>query len=180
MNDLGTRWPATAARMPAKATYLLISLAVLGLDQWSKWLVELHLPQQTAQPVIPGLLNLTHVRNTGVAFGMFAAGGSNGSLWLTALGCAALAAVGTYFWLAPRDHRMLLSALALIVGGAVGNLLDRLASGAVTDFVDVYLGSHHWPSFNVADSAISIGIVMMALDSFRHRPHEAAEAAEAA
>lgn len=163
--------PAAFAALSGKGGYLLVSLAVLALDQWTKWLVELHLPRHAAEPIIPGLLSLTHVRNTGVAFGLFAAGGADGGAWLlTLLGLAALAAVGVYFWLAPRDSRLLLVALALIVGGAVGNLLDRLVSGAVTDFIDVYVGVHHWPSFNVADSAISIGIVILAIDSFRsHR-----------
>jgi signal peptidase II len=154
---------------PVKGRFLLLSLAILVLDQWTKWLVELHLPTHASHPVIPGLLNLTHVRNTGVAFGLFAGGGSDGSLALTLLGMAALVAVAVYFRVAPIDHRLLLTSLALILGGAVGNLCDRVASGAVTDFVDVYLGPHHWPSFNVADSAISIGIVLLALDSFRPR-----------
>lgn len=154
--------------LAGKASYLLISLAVLALDQWTKWLVEAHLPAHTSLAVIPDLLSLTHVRNTGVAFGLFAAGGAGGAAWLlTLLGLAALAAVGAYFWFAPRDNRLLLFALALIVGGAVGNLFDRVVSGAVTDFIDVYVGVHHWPSFNVADSAISIGIVTLAIDSFR-------------
>lgn len=164
----------------AKLRYLFVSLGVIVLDQWTKWLVELHLPHHAAQPLIPGFLNLTHVRNTGVAFGLFAAQGvGDGSWLLTLLGIAALAAVGFYFWFAPARDRLLLVALALVVGGAVGNLIDRMASGAVTDFIDVYVGAHHWPSFNVADSAISIGIVLMALDSFRVRRHrhEAREAA---
>ena len=76
---------------------------------------------------------------------------------------------------------MLLVALALVVGGAIGNLVDRITSGAVTDFIDVYMGPHHWPSFNIADSAISVGIVLMAIDSFRPRHHhqETGEAAPA-
>jgi signal peptidase II len=159
-----------------KLRYLLFSLAVLVLDQWTKWLVEVHLPHHTAQTIVPGFLNLTHVRNTGVAFGLFASGGG----WLlTLLGLAALVAVGLYFWFAPSHDRSLLVALALVVGGAVGNLIDRISSGAVTDFIDVYVGPHHWPSFNVADSAISIGIVLMAIDSFRSRPREAPAAATA-
>jgi signal peptidase II len=152
-----------------KLSYLLISLAVLVLDQWTKWLVELHLPHHAAHPLIPGFLNLTHVRNTGVAFGLFATDHGGGSLLLVLLGLAALAAVGLYFWFTPTRDRILLTALALVVGGAVGNLIDRITSGAVTDFVDVYVGNHHWPSFNVADSAISVGIVLMAIDSFRPR-----------
>jgi signal peptidase II len=166
-----------------KLRYLLVSLAVIVLDQWTKWLVEVHLPHHTTQPVIPGFFNLTHVRNTGVAFGLFASDGPGGGAgWLlTGLGLGALVAVGLYFWFTPSRDRILLVALALVVGGAVGNLMDRVTSGAVTDFLDVYVGLHHWPSFNVADSAISIGIVLMAIDSFRpHRHHEEPREATAA
>jgi signal peptidase II len=159
-----------AAAWIGKLRYLFVSLGVITLDQWTKWLVEIHLPQHTAQPILPGFLNLTHVRNTGVAFGLFASHGMNGGSWLlTLLGLAALAAVAIYFWFASVHDRLLLVSLALVVGGAVGNLIDRMSSGAVTDFIDVYVGTWHWPSFNVADSAISIGIVLMAIDSFRSR-----------
>lgn len=151
-----------------KLRFLFISLAVLALDQWTKWLVELHLPLHVSQVVVPGFFNLTHVQNSGVAFGLFAAQGMSGGSWmLTLLGLGALTAVALYFWFTPADNRLLLTALVLVVGGALGNLFDRVATGAVTDFVDVYVGAHHWPAFNVADSAISIGIVLMALDSFR-------------
>jgi signal peptidase II len=170
----------TLASRLRKLRYLLVSLAVMVLDQWTKWLIEVHLPHHTTQPVIAGLFNLTHVRNPGVAFGLFASDG--GGWMLTALGLGALVAVGLYFWFTPSRDRVLLVALALVVGGAVGNLIDRVASGAVTDFLDVYIGIHHWPSFNVADSAISVGIVLMAIDSFRprHLPHDAAHEAPAA
>jgi signal peptidase II len=176
-----TRAPQTLASRFRKLRYLLVSLAVIVLDQWTKWLVEAHLPAHSTRPVIPGLFNLTHVRNTGVAFGLFASdgsGGGGGGWLLTVLGLGALIAVGLYFWYTPSRDRVLLVALALVVGGAVGNLIDRVSSGAVTDFLDVYIGLHHWPSFNVADSAISIGIVLMAIDSFRPRhPHESTAAA---
>jgi signal peptidase II len=159
--------PNAAVRI-GKLRYLFLSLAVIVLDQWTKWMVEVHLPHHAAHPLIPGFLNLTHVRNTGVAFGLFASeGGAGGSWLLTLLGLAALTAVGVYFWYAPSKDRLLLVALSLVVGGAIGNLIDRVSSGAVTDFIDVYVGLHHWPSFNVADSAISVGIVLMAIDSFR-------------
>jgi signal peptidase II len=153
----------------AKLRYLWVSVLVVVADQATKWLVELHLPWHLARPVVPGFLNLTHVRNTGVAFGLFAADGVSASWMLTALGLLALAAVGIYFGVASPRDRSLLVALALVVGGAVGNLIDRVTSGAVTDFIDVYVGAHHWPSFNVADSAISIGIALMAIDSLRAR-----------
>ncbi|HEY2291186.1 MAG TPA: signal peptidase II [Thermoanaerobaculia bacterium] len=169
--------PQTLASRFRKLRYLLVSLAVIVLDQWTKWLVEARLPHHSTRPVIPGLFNLTHVRNTGVAFGLFASdGGGNGWL-LTLLGLGALIAVGLYFWYTPSHDRVLLAALALVVGGAVGNLIDRVWNGAVTDFLDVYVGLHHWPSFNVADSAISIGIVLMAIDSFRPRHHQESPAA---
>ena len=155
---------------------LLTIIVVIVLDQWTKWLVEAHLPRHVAQPIVPNLLNLTHVRNTGVAFGLFASHGLSASWMLTGLGLVALSAVSLYFgYASPRD-RSLLVALALVVGGAVGNLIDRIASGAVTDFIDVYVGAHHWPSFNVADAAISIGIVLMAIDSLWSR--RAAQASE--
>jgi signal peptidase II len=161
-----------------KLRYLFLSVAVIVLDQWTKWLVEVHLPHHVSEPVIPGFLNLTHVRNTGVAFGLFATDGGEGTLLLTLLGLAALAAVAVYFWHTPSQDRLLLVALALVVGGAVGNLIDRVSSGAVTDFVDVYVGLHHWPAFNVADSAISVGIALLAIDSFRPR-HQAPDTAAA-
>lgn len=161
--------PTAAAPPMGKARYLLVSLAVVVLDQWTKFLVEVHLQSHTAQPIVPGFLNLTHVRNTGVAFGLFAAHGMSTSWVLTALGLLALSAVSVYFGFASPRDRWLLVALGLVVGGAVGNLIDRIASGAVTDFIDVYIGMHHWPSFNVADAAISIGIVLMAIDSLGSR-----------
>jgi signal peptidase II len=150
---------------PGKLRYLLVSLAVVVLDQWTKWLVEVHLAHHAAEPIVPGLLNLTHVRNTGVAFGFFAEHGIGAGWLLTALGLVALGAVSVYFGFASARDRRLLLALALVVGGAVGNLIDRIASHAVTDFIDLYVGTHHWPSFNVADAAISIGIALMAIDS---------------
>jgi signal peptidase II len=165
-----------------KLDYLLLSLAVLVLDQWTKWLVEVHLPHSVSHELVPGLLNLTHVKNTGVAFGLFASHGADGGAWvLVAMGLVALGAVFLYFRFASVRDRLLLASLALIVGGAVGNLIDRLASGAVTDFVDVYVGTYHWPAFNVADSAITVGIALMILDSFRsHRRSAGAGEAEGA
>lgn len=154
-----------------KSRFLLLSLAVVVADQWSKWLIEEHLPQLSSLVVIPGLLDLTHVRNTGVAFGMFAA---RGNLWatlaLTALGLAAMTIIGLYFHRTPRDERLLLGSLALILGGALGNLLDRLFTGGVTDFIDFYHRTYHFHTFNLADSAITIGICLMAADAlFRRR-----------
>ena len=150
-----------------KGRWLLLSLAVLALDQWTKALIEIHLPLHTSHPLIAGFFDLTHVRNTGVAFGLFS--GRNTSVTLSAVGILALILVAVYFALSHTRDRWLLAGLSLVMGGAVGNLTDRVASGAVTDFLDVHLGSHHWPSFNVADSAIFVGIVLLAFDVFRRR-----------
>jgi signal peptidase II len=156
--------PASGQR--GKGAYLLLSLAVLVLDQWSKQLIEAHLPHHASHEVIPGLLSITHVRNTGVAFGLFASRGGEAHTWLlSGLGALALAVVGIYFWRTGVRHRMLLTALALVLGGAVGNLQDRLAAGAVTDFIDFYVGTYHWHTFNVADSAITVGLCLLVADA---------------
>lgn len=160
-----------------KSRYLLLSLFVLVLDQWSKWMIELHMGaagHHVSWPVIPNLLNFTHVKNTGVAFGLFASQGKlSGTLILTLLGLAALGFVAYYFCLVPRSDRMLLVALALVIGGAIGNLLDRIMNGGVTDFIDFYFGSYHWHTFNIADTAISIGIGLMLLSTFWPRKTQA-------
>ena len=154
-----------------KAGFLLVALAVLAFDQWTKWLVEAHLPHLSSVRIIPGLLNFTHVRNTGVAFGLFAAGhgGTVHALALSLVGALALGVVLVYFWRTPARDQLLLVALALVLGGAIGNLTDRVAGGAVTDFIDVYVGTYHWHTFNVAASAITIGLLLMAWDALRPR-----------
>jgi signal peptidase II len=104
-----------------------------------------------------------------VAFGMFAAEGLLATLALVAVGLAALGAIGLYFRRTPPREESLLLGLALVLGGACGNLLDRVFAGAVTDFVDLHIGGHHWPAFNVADGAISVAVVLVVIDAFRPR-----------
>lgn len=164
------------ARPAGKGHWLLLALAVVALDQWTKALIEIHLPLHASHPLIAGLFDLTHVRNTGVAFGLLS--GRNTSVALSLLGILALILVAVYFTLSHTRDRWLLAALSLVMGGAVGNLTDRMASGAVTDFLDFHLGNHHWPSFNIADSAISVGIALLALDVFRHRERTSAESGD--
>jgi signal peptidase II len=149
-----------------KSRWLLLALAVLALDQWTKWLVERHLPPLATHVLVPGFLQLTHVRNPGIAFGLFAAGGSDGSWLLVGFALLALTLVAFYFLRTSADQSRLLAALGLILGGAVGNLVDRLLDGAVTDFVDVFVGAHHWPAFNASDSAISIALCLLVWDAF--------------
>lgn len=173
-----TRLAAARAHPAEKGHWLVLSLAVLAFDQWTKWLVEVHLPLHAFHPVLPGIFNLTHVRNTGVAFGLFS--GRGPSVTLAVLGLIALGLVGIYFaWTHTRD-RWLLMALSLVMGGAVGNLMDRVVSGAVTDFVDLHVGTAHWPAFNIADTAITVGIAVLILDVLRPRPRAPEPAAAAA
>ena len=148
--------------------YLLISLVILVVDQISKWMIEAHLVEHKTLNLIPGLLNFVHVRNTGVAFGLFPAHGDvRGTLVLAGLGLFALSFVLYYFWTTPLRDRPLLLALSLIIGGAIGNLIDRVANGGVTDFIDFHFQGYHWHTFNIADSAITIGIGLMILSSLR-------------
>ena len=153
--------------IPGKWRLLWVSLAVLGLDIATKILIVRTLPEYSSRSLIPGFLNLTHVQNRGVAFGLFNALGSAGPMILVAAGLVALVVVVIYFKQTASQDRLLLWALALILGGALGNLLDRMATGSVTDFIDVFWRSHHWHTFNVADSAISVGIGLMLLDLLR-------------
>jgi signal peptidase II len=141
---------------------------VVALDQWSKWLIEQRLELYEGVTVIPGFFDIIHVFNTGIAFGLFPSRGELfGTVVLGILGLVALSIVGLYFSRVAAHQTLLLFALALIMGGAIGNLIDRLLLGAVTDFFDVYLGTRHWPTFNVADSAISVGIGLLALETLR-------------
>jgi signal peptidase II len=151
-----------------KRRVLLLALAVFVFDQWTKWLVETRVPLHSSQEIIPGLLHLSHVRNSGVAFGLFATLGATWGAWIvTGAVSIVLAGVIWFFRRTSDQEPLLLTALGLVLGGAVGNLLDRITTGAVTDFVGVFIGSYRWPDFNVADSAISIGICLLVLDMFR-------------
>jgi len=157
----------------ARAPYLLVSAAAVVLDQITKRLVAGSLPLHDSREIVSGLLSLTHVRNRGAAFGV-----GNGAdlpyqaVLFAVLSVAALIAIATYALKLPAAQRWPQWALALIMGGAVGNLIDRIAYGYVIDFVDVYWRSYHWPAFNVADSCISVGVVMLIVDLLRSPAEE--------
>jgi signal peptidase II len=122
------------------------------------------LPLYTRVELIQGFFNLTHVRNTGGAFGIF--GGDKEGIG-SILFVVSLIAVGVILFLftkAKENEKNLTLAFSLILGGAIGNLIDRLRYGEVVDFIDFYLSTYHWPAFNVADSAICIGIGLMAIE----------------
>ncbi|HYC90947.1 MAG TPA: signal peptidase II [Thermoanaerobaculia bacterium] len=159
--------------------YLILSAVVILLDIWTKHLVLKSIQLHEAVPVIPNFFQLVHVRNTGAAFGL----GANASSKLvpTLLNVGAIAVfcvVVVYALRTAVTDRLLQTGLHLILGGAIGNLLDRFRFGYVVDFLDVYIGTHHWPAFNVADSAICIGIALLFFD-MRKKP-EPSTAAETA
>lgn len=154
---------------PANARWLLLSALVVVLDQGTKWLAEALLEPYRAVPVMP-LLNWTLMYNEGAAFS-FLAGAGGWQRWFF-IGFAALMTLVLTVWLLrlPVGDRLTALALSLIVGGAVGNLIDRVLTGRVVDFIDVYYGTWHWPAFNIADSAISIGVVLMLILAMRKEP----------
>jgi signal peptidase II len=150
---------------PRRRPYLLLLAAVVVLDQATKWLVDRLMDLHESRVLVDGLLNLTYVRNRGAAFGVLSdAELPYQSILFSAIGITALCAIAAYAWRLPAASRLPQTALALIMGGALGNLLDRARLGHVVDFVDVYWGPHHWPAFNVADSAITIGVGLLILD----------------
>jgi signal peptidase II len=150
----------------------------MALDQATKWLVVQRLPLYEDVPLITGLLSLQHVRNSGAVFGFLAGVDIPGKSYVFVLMSAiALSALAYYSRTIPRAERLPRFALSLVIGGAVGNLIDRVRFGYVVDFVKMYWESHVWPNYNVADSAISIGLVLLVIDSFRPRDREPAAAA---
>ena len=148
------------------ARWLWLSLFIVILDQATKWLAEALLVPFQPVPLMP-LLNLTLMYNEGAAFS-FLANAGGWQRWLFA-GFALVMTTVLAIWLLRLDKgdRVTAVTLSLIIGGAIGNLIDRVQTGRVVDFIDFYVGTWHWPAFNVADSAISIGIVFLLITSFR-------------
>jgi len=145
--------------------WLWLSLLVIVLDQASKLAIDFNMQLYESIPLLP-FFNLTYVHNTGAAFS-FLSGAGGWQRWFFA-GLAVAMSVALGIWLSRlQKHETLLAAsLSLILGGAVGNLIDRLLYGHVIDFLDVYYGSWHFPAFNVADSAITLGAFLMFADTF--------------
>ena len=156
------------ARMP----YVLLVVLTLFLDRWTKSLIQSRFTLNESTSVIDGLFNITYVRNTGVAFGIFSSISSPAkSILLSLFTAVAAAVVVIYSVRSPIRNRLLQVALGFILGGALGNLYDRISYGHVIDFLEFYFRSYHWPSFNVADSAISTGVVLLAIEIFRNEAH---------
>jgi signal peptidase II len=144
----------------AKISLAWIAIIVVA-DQITKQIVDRSMPLYHSIPVIDGFFNLTYIRNTGAAFGIFS--GSAAAFRLPFLITFSLVAIGFVIAMLRRlkeDQIGLITALSFILGGAVGNLIDRVVYGEVIDFLDFYWGRYHWPAFNLADSFITMGVVI--------------------
>ncbi len=155
---------------PNALPWLVLSAVLIGVDQWTKWLALTHLVFAERVPFVDGFWNWTLVYNYGAAFSFLADAGG-WQKWFFS-GMAVVVAVVMTLWLRATPRRDWTTALplALVVAGAIGNLIDRLRLGKVVDFVDWYVGNHHWPAFNVADACIVAGAVLLVLFSFRAPP----------
>jgi len=143
--------------------YLLsVSLiaAVVIIDQFTKFLINANLPLKKSIVVVDGFFNIVHVRNTGGAFSILSGAGSTFFMISSSI---ALIIVLIYLVKIPRDKLWLITSLSLIAGGAIGNMIDRVRFGEVIDFIDLFYRDHHWPAFNIADSAITTGIFIIFL-----------------
>lgn len=149
-----------------------LPIAIVVLDQLTKALIRRTVPLHGEIAVVPGLLNFTHVLNTGAAFGILnSADFPLKTVVIAIIAVAALVGVGLYAASLGHDQFTARVGLALIIGGAAGNLIDRLVVGSVVDFVDVYWRTYHFWAFNVADSAITIGVIVMILDMLSAGTH---------
>ena len=139
-----------------------IIVAIIALDQWSKWAIKSSFNLYQSEPVIQDLLHFTYVTNDGMAFGLSFPGGKHILLVMTVLLTGFI--IG-FLWKEREGHPLVRYGLALILSGAIGNLIDRLLYGKVVDFLDLMIGDFHWYIFNVADSSVTIGMVLFIIHS---------------
>ena len=154
-----------AAATPRRHLEVWLPMVIVAVDQATKAMVKQALPLHDSVTIIPGFMDFTHVLNSGAAFGIL--NGVDFPFKTVAIAVIAMAAlIGVGLYAASISHHQLIArvGLALILGGAAGNLIDRVLFGSVVDFVDVYWRNHHFWAFNVADSAISVGVAIMILD----------------
>ena len=153
--------------------WFLLSIVVILLDQWSKWLAEISLIPYQPVPVLP-LFNFTLAYNTGAAFSFLSDAGGWQRWFFISLTVIVVAVLFKWLWRRRAEERLQAASISLVLGGAIGNLIDRIWLGHVIDFLEVYYGYYHWPIFNIADSAITVGVVLLIIDLFLndHPEHE--------
>ena len=144
---------------------------VVALDQLTKYLVEKHLRMYEVVPIIRGFFNLTRVRNKGAAFSLLSTAPDGfRSVFFISVSLAAVAVIA--MMIRKSKDLLLVVSFSFIAGGAVGNLVDRMRFGEVVDFIQWYVKSWYWPSFNVADSAITVGVALLVIDMLFHKPRQ--------
>ena len=154
--------------MPLRLKAYGAAAAVIALDRLTKWIVEARVSLADTRTVIPGFFDIVRTQNSGVAFGML-----NESTFqlrttlLVLVSVVAVVVVSGIIWKAHKLDSLSLWGFALVLGGAAGNLYDRILTGRVTDFLDFYIRDYHWPAFNVADSALVVGCGLLLLDMLR-------------
>ena len=137
-------------------------VVIVALDQWSKWAIKTSFNLYQSKPVIQDLLHFTYVTNDGMAFGLSFPGGKHVLLIMTILLTGFI--IG-FLWKEKNGHPLIKYGLALILSGAIGNLIDRLLYGKVVDFLDLMIGDFHWYIFNIADSSVTIGMILFIIHS---------------
>ena len=154
-----------AENQPPRRLEIWLPLAIVALDQLTKAIVRSNVPLHSSVTVVPGLMDFTHVRNSGAAFGILnVTEFPFKTAVIAVIAIAALIGVGMYAASLAHHQVVARTGLALIIGGAAGNLIDRVVTGSVVDFVDVYWRTYHFWAFNVADSAITVGVAILILD----------------
>ncbi|HBY59147.1 MAG TPA: signal peptidase II [Solibacterales bacterium] len=160
--------------MSPRAVLYSIAATVFAVDRATKWIIESSVAEWSTIVVIPGFFQIIHTRNRGAAFSILAdAPESTRLALLVGLSALVLGFIATLLWNAStklaHEHWSLRIGLSLVFGGALGNVYDRALTGAVTDFLDFFLGEYHWPTFNAADTAITCGAALMLLSIWRGR-----------
>lgn len=156
--------------MKRHAPHLVLIAALIAADQITKGVVAKSVPFYGSVSVIPGFFSISHIHNTGAIFGMFNGSGSKLiAILLTAATLTAMGLVIAYFLKTPASQKAMRFALSMILAGALGNFIDRLFRGYVIDFLEVHVKKFYWPTFNIADSCISIGAVLLVFIFFTRR-----------
>jgi signal peptidase II len=155
---------------PARWGAFAVAGAIFALDRLTKWLIETRVSAFDTHQVIPGFFAIVHSQNRGAAFGILADSPSEWrTFFLILVSAAALVFVGAMIWRGRDTDRLTLWGLALIMGGAIGNVFDRVLRGTVTDFLLLYAGEYQWPAFNVADTAITVGSALLLIELLKPR-----------
>lgn len=156
-------------------TAAILAATIIVPDQITKAVIQQKYALWASEPVLPGFFNIVHVLNKGAAFGFLNRPDTDWQIWFFV--AVTFAAVGFIYYLlttADKGDRFFIWGLGLILGGALGNLIDRLRTGLVVDFLDFYIGEYHWPAFNVADIAITCGafavLISMYMQNYREKP----------